>query len=161
VLQARLRDAAQEGPVRVLRDFSYLSRLIAGDGWVLVGDAFGFLDPIYSTGVLLALTSAEMAADSILEAFEHGDFSAERLGRHGDRFVAGMEALRKLVYAYYDEGFSVAAFLRQHPQYRGHLVNLLMGNVFRVPVEGLFEAMAGECALPEARRLETADQARG
>ncbi len=43
--------AAQVFPVQVPRDFSYRSSRIAGDGWVLVGDAFGFLDPIYSSGV--------------------------------------------------------------------------------------------------------------
>ena len=52
-------------PVQVLNDFSYRSSRIAGDGWVLVGDAFGFLDPIYSSGVFLALKSGELAADSI------------------------------------------------------------------------------------------------
>src|SRR6476659_8402512 len=47
------------------RDYSYRSTTVAGDGWVLVGDAFGFLDPLYSSGVLLALRSGEMAADAI------------------------------------------------------------------------------------------------
>jgi len=52
-LQPRLENARPGMDFRVLRDFSYRSRQIAGDGWVLVGDAFGFLDPIYSSGVLL------------------------------------------------------------------------------------------------------------
>ena len=63
VLQGRIARADQLGEVRVMRDFSYISRRIAGDGWVMAGDAFGFLDPIYSTGVFLAFKSAEMAAD--------------------------------------------------------------------------------------------------
>ena len=49
------------------KDFSYRARQVAGDGWVLVGDAFGFLDPLYSSGVLLALKSGELAADAIVE----------------------------------------------------------------------------------------------
>src|SRR5688572_5901289 len=64
-LQPRLANATQVFPVQATRDFSYRSSRIAGDGWVLVGDAFGFLDPIYSSGVLLALKSGELAADSV------------------------------------------------------------------------------------------------
>jgi flavin-dependent dehydrogenase len=48
------------------KDYSYRSKEVAGDGWVLIGDAFGFLDPLYSSGVLLALRSGEMAADAIV-----------------------------------------------------------------------------------------------
>ena len=54
-LRSRIAGAEQLFPIRARRDFSYRSRQIAGDGWVLVGDAFGFIDPIYSTGVLLGL----------------------------------------------------------------------------------------------------------
>ena len=148
-LRARIEGAEQIRDVRVMRDFSYVSSRIAGDGWVLAGDAFGFLDPIYSAGVFLALKSGEFAADAILAAFEHDDFTATRLGSHGERYLAAMEALRRLIYAYYDETFSVARFLRDHPQFRGDVVNLLVGNVFRTSVEGLFEAMGRECELPE------------
>ena len=153
VLEERLSSAKQAGPVRVLRDFSYISRRIAGDGWVLAGDAFGFLDPVYSTGVFLALRSAECAADSILEAFRTQDFSGASLGRHGQEYVAGMEAMRKLVYAYYEPSFSVARFLESSPQFRGDVVNLLLGNVFRKPPGGLFDAMQSQIDLPASREL--------
>ncbi len=52
------------------RDYSYRAKEVAGHGWVLVGDAFGFLDPLYSSGVLLALRSGEMAADAIAEGLK-------------------------------------------------------------------------------------------
>src|SRR5262249_31192693 len=58
-LQPRIAGAEQIMEMKVLRDFTYISDRIAGDGWVMVGDAFGFLDPIYSSGVLLALKGAE------------------------------------------------------------------------------------------------------
>ena len=157
-LQSRIRNAEQIAEVRVMRDFSYISHRIAGDGWVMAGDAFGFLDPIYSTGVFLALKSAELAADAVNDAFARQDFSAARLGRHGVQYVAAMESLRKLVYAYYDESFSIGDFLRRHPQFRGHVVNLLIGNVFRMPVDSLFEAMGRECALPAPRGLTAAEE---
>ncbi|HUG90319.1 MAG TPA: NAD(P)/FAD-dependent oxidoreductase, partial [Planctomycetaceae bacterium] len=65
------------------KDYSYRSKQVAGDGWVLVGDAFGFLDPLYSSGVLLALRSGEQAADAIVEGLATGDTSAAQLGRWG------------------------------------------------------------------------------
>jgi flavin-dependent dehydrogenase len=158
-LQERLCGAERLHDVNVIRDFSYISKRIAGDGWVMAGDAFGFLDPIYSTGVFFALTSAEFAADSILDGFRHDDLSAARLGRHGERYVAGMESMRRLVYAYYDDEFHFANFLKRFPDCREPLVNLLVGNVFRRPVDGLFESMEQLCDLPAARTLSPADDA--
>jgi hypothetical protein len=71
-----------------------------------------------------------------------------------------MESLRKLVYAYYDKSFSIPGFLKRNPQFREHVVNLLIGNVFRVPVGALFEAMGRECELPEARQLTVVEEPR-
>lgn len=154
-LGPRLAGATQVFPVQALRDFTYRSSRIAGDGWVLVGDAFGFLDPIYSSGVFLALKSGELAADSVHEALTAGDLSAARLGAHGPGFLAGMEAMRKLVYAFYEDGFSFAKFLKAHPEHRLDIVNLLVGNVHK-PTNGLFEAMAEMVRLPEEAVLDPA-----
>ena len=156
-LQQRLECAERSQDVGAMRDFSYISRRIAGEGWVLAGDAFGFLDPIYSSGVFLALKSGEGAADSINDAFKHEDFSAERLGAHGAEYVAGMEAMRKLVYAYYDRGFSFASFFKKHPECQDDVVNLLIGNVFRKSFDGLFDSMAEFCELPGSRRLDAVE----
>jgi flavin-dependent dehydrogenase len=154
-LQERIAGACQVFPVQAIRDFSYRSSRIAGDGWVLVGDAFGFLDPIYSSGVFLALKSGELAADSIHDALTAGDLSGEKLGAHGPGFLAGMEAMRKLVYAFYEEGFSFAQFLAKYPQHRLDIVHLLVGNV-SVPTNGLFKDMATMVRLPEEATLDPA-----
>jgi flavin-dependent dehydrogenase len=152
-LQPRLRDAERVEPVRVLKDFSYVSRRLAGDGWILAGDAFGFLDPIYSSGVFLALKSAEFAADAIGEAFAADDFSAASLGRYGPRFIAGMEALRRFVYAFYARDFSFARFLKRFPECRDDVVHLLTGNVYRRPVDGLLAALDRELPIRGYRPL--------
>jgi len=149
-VRARITDAEQLFPIRARRDFSYRARQIAGDGWVLVGDAFGFIDPIYSTGVLLALKSGEMAADAINDGLASGDLSGGQLGRFGVDFTNGMEALRRLVYAYYAEGFSFSQFLRAHPHCRRDVVMLLTGNVYRESVGDLFERLAETIDLPAA-----------
>ena len=156
-LVERIAGADQLDDVKALKDFSYASHRIAGDGWVLAGDAFGFLDPIYSTGVFLALKGAEGAADSILDAIAAQDFSAARLGRHGKEFLAGMEAMRKLVYAYYSPDFNFADFLRKYPECKDDLVNLLIGNVYRKNVNGLLESMDRFCELPKYRPFRIQD----
>lgn len=152
-LKHRLAGAEQVFPVKVTRDFSYRADRVAGHGWVLVGDAFGFLDPIYSSGVLLALKSGEWAADAILAAFEKGDFGPAQLGRFGPEFAAGMEAVRKLVYAFYTREFSFARFLRQFPQCRQGVIDILSGDIFKEEVNAIFAPMGQMCRLPASREL--------
>ncbi|MCB1035893.1 MAG: tryptophan 7-halogenase [Acidobacteria bacterium] len=147
-LLPRLEGARQVAPVQALKDFTYRSRQRAGDGWVLVGDAYGFIDPLYSSGVFLALKSGEMAADAILDALAAGDWSASRLGRFETEFLSGMDAFRKLVHAFYDKEFSIAGFLKEHPQYQDDIVQILVGNVFREDVHRLFTPMAEMTTLP-------------
>ncbi len=148
-LVAKLARAERIRPMRATRDFSYHSRQAAGEGWVLVGDAFGFIDPIYSSGVFLALKSGEMAADAIHGALADDDLSRARLSTFEDELRVGVEAVRKLVYAFYDPDFHFATFLQRHPSCRGPLIDLLMGNVFRRPMAELMEALDRSVKLPE------------
>ena len=153
-LQQRLKGAKQLLPIQSTKDFSYRASRIAGNNWVLVGDAFGFLDPVYSTGLFLALKSGEMAADVIIEAFEKNDFSETQLGSFGPAFVKGMEAFRKLVYAFYTKEFSFARFLSEYPEHQGGIVDILSGDVFRKDVTHIFPAMAEICPFPPEVPLE-------
>jgi flavin-dependent dehydrogenase len=147
-LQQRLEGANQLFPIQSTKDFSYRASRIAGNNWVLVGDAFGFLDPVYSTGLFLALKSGEMAADVIIEAFHKNDFSEAQLGSFGPAFVKGMEAFRKLVYAFYTKEFSFARFLSEYPEHQGGIVDILSGDVFRKDVTHIFPAMSEMCPFP-------------
>jgi flavin-dependent dehydrogenase len=122
------------------KDYSYRSRQTAGDGWVLVGDAFGFLDPLYSSGVLLALKSGQLAADAIVEGLGRGDTSAAQLGKWTGDFSHGMDRMRRLVCEYYN-GFSFGRFVKRYPQYKGHLTDLLIGDLFKTSVDEVIEPM--------------------
>ncbi len=139
-VQPRIAGAEQVGPFRVAKEYSYRSREVAGDGWVLVGDAFGFLDPLYSSGILLALTSGALAADAITAALDHGDPSRERLGSWGPRYVAGMDRMRKLVCAFYD-GLNFGAFVRRHGDLKPLITDVLIGDVFNPAIDRLWEPM--------------------
>jgi flavin-dependent dehydrogenase len=136
-LKPRLAQARRAAGFYAAKEYSYRSRQAAGDGWVLVGDAFGFLDPLYSSGVLLALRSGEMAADAICDGLAAGDTSERVLRRWEATFVKGMERMRRLVCEYYD-GFSFGRFVKRHPQYKGHLTDLLIGDLFRDGVDEVF-----------------------
>jgi flavin-dependent dehydrogenase len=129
-------------------DYSYRSKQNAGNGFIIIGDAYGFLDPIYSSGVLLALKMAELAADAIHDAFNHDDFSQERLGQYQAKLDRGIESMRKLVYAFYNEGFSFSGFLRKYPDERVHIINLLIGDVFREGVDQVYTPMAEFAEIP-------------
>ncbi|MDA1159611.1 MAG: NAD(P)/FAD-dependent oxidoreductase [Planctomycetota bacterium] len=96
-LQRRLAVAERVEPYRVTKDFSYKCRPGAGNGWVMVGDAYGFIDPVYSSGAFLALKSGEMAADAINAALIDNDISPERLGSWQASYDAGVENFRRLV----------------------------------------------------------------
>src|SRR5262249_8049542 len=96
-VKERLSKAKRVTGYFATRDYSYRSKQVSGDGWVLVGDAHGFLDPLYSSGVLLALRSGEMAADAVSEGLSKGDVSAEQLGKWGPSFNEGVDRMRRLV----------------------------------------------------------------
>jgi len=122
------------------KDYTYRSSRASGDGWVLVGDAFGFLDPLYSSGVLLALRSGELAADAILEGLAKGDTSRAQLGKWEPDFVRGMNRMRRLVCEYY-EGFSFGRFVRRFPHLRGSVTDLLIGDLFKDDLDEVFDSI--------------------
>ena len=129
-------------------DYSYRSKHNAGNGFIIIGDAYGFLDPIYSSGVLLALKMAELAADAIHDAFTHNDYSAARLGQYQPKLDRGIESMRKLVYAFYNDSFSFSGFLKKYPDERYHIINLLIGDVFKEGVDNVYGPMSEFAEIP-------------
>jgi len=158
VVQERVGSARRIAGFFATKDYSYRAREAAGDGWVLVGDAFGFLDPLYSSGVLLALKSGELAADAIADGLETGDVSAAQLGRWAPSFNHGVDRMRRLVCEYYD-GFSFGSFVRRFPHLKGRVTDLLIGDLFTDKVDVVWEPMesmyAGGKAAPKAWDLGT------
>ena len=144
----RVAEGTRVDKIYSILDYSYRSKHNAGNGFIIIGDAYGFLDPIYSSGVLLALKMAELAADAIHDAFNHDDFSAARLGQYQAKLDRGIESMRKLVYAFYNEGFSFAGFLRKYPEERVHIINLLIGDVFKEGVDSVYGPMSEFAEIP-------------
>jgi flavin-dependent dehydrogenase len=129
-----LEGSRRTSKVYGISDYSARSRKLAGDGWVLVGDAATFLDPVFSTGVFLAMSTGERAARTIAEALERRgrvdakDFRA--YGRQSNRMFA---RFRRFVYNFYDPVFFEAFCTENPPEaIRAAVTTTLAGGVERV-----------------------------
>lgn len=150
-IQPWVRDHVAPGvkieKAKVTGDYSYRSRHCAADGLVLVGDAFSFLDPVFSSGVFFALQSGVMAGDAIDAALVAGDVSASRFEGYGREVCRGLEAMRKLVYVFYDEQFSWGRLFRKYPHLRPDTTDCLIGNLWK-DFDPLFGAVAEFAKVP-------------
>ena len=140
-LKPRLQNATRLGGLRTAKEFSYMAKQHAGEGWVLVGDAFGFIDPVYSSGVYFALEMGVRAGDAVVEGIRKGDLSAEQLSGWTEDFKRGAMWVRKLVHAFYTKEFSIGHFMKEHPEHRGNLTDLLIGRIFHDGAGKMFEDM--------------------
>lgn len=147
-IKEHLAPGRQVGRYHATAEFSYRGQHCASDGLVLVGDAFAFLDPVFSSGVFLALKSGELAAGAIDAALELGDVTADAFTDYSRTLCQGIEAMRKLVYAFYNQRFSFGKVIKQHPDVRGDLTDCLIGDLFR-DFDELFAAVGEFAELPK------------
>ena len=101
----RMRDARQKFPVRSIANFSYIMDRYAGDGYVLVGDAGAFLDPVFSSGVFLTMKSAQLVSRDILRAFGENDFRAHQFADYEKRIRGAQKIFFKFIKGWYDPAF--------------------------------------------------------
>ena len=120
-------DAKISGEVRVARDFSYRAERDGGPGWALIGDALGFIDPVYSTGLLLSVRSAELLASEVSSALAGDARHPDMQGRSGEWQVA-FDRFLPLVRAFYTEDFRFGE-LSKNDAHRQGLTDLLTGIV--------------------------------
>ena len=135
-----LRTATRIEPVRVTGEFSYRAESIGGNGFCLAGDAFSFLDPVFSTGVFMALKSGEMAADAVHRGLDAGSVTAQTFVEYERDMRWALDQFRQLVLSFYNQTFSFRDFIRAHPDLHPRLVDALVGNVF-ADLGPLFEAL--------------------
>ncbi len=102
---------------------------ICGDNFVLVGDAGRFVDPIFSTGVSIALNSARFASRDIVQAAEMGDFSRKSFQTFESTLRRGTKNWYQFISVYYRLNLLFTAFV-QDPRYRLDVLKLLQGDVY-------------------------------
>ena len=149
-IKEHLAEGEQTGEYRVTGDYSYRNRYCAIDGLALAGDALGFLDPVFSSGVFLALKSGVMLADEVDEALKNNQpLNASCFENYGKRMQSSIETMRKIVYAFYDENFSFGDLVKRGDHLRAALTDCLIGNVDDQDFKELFESMSDLAELPE------------
>ena len=130
-IKDHLREGVSTGQYWVTSEYSRHSRHCAAPGLLLLGDAFAFLDPVFSSGVMLALKSGVLAGDAIHEGLAAGDLSPARFSAYGAHMREGVENMRKLVYAFYDGNFSFKDVTMKYPDAAGLITDCLSGDVNR------------------------------
>jgi len=128
-IKDHLSTGRQVGPYYLTSEYSFHSRHCACEGLLLAGDAFCFLDPVFSSGLMLALKSGVLAADAVHAALLARDFSPTRFAEYGRLLREGIENMRKLVYAFYDPNFSFRKITDQYPDLAGDITDCLSGDV--------------------------------
>jgi 1H-pyrrole-2-carbonyl-[peptidyl-carrier protein] chlorinase len=128
-LASGLRAAEQLRPLKEEGDYSYAMKEISGDRFVLVGDAARFVDPIFSTGVSIALNSARFASRDIIQAFETGNLGKESFATFESTMRLGVRNWYRFIALYYRLNVLFTAFI-QHPEYRLDVLKLLQGDVY-------------------------------
>jgi FADH2-dependent halogenase len=118
VLRERMRNARLLGAMQTTSDFSYRNRRLVGLRLLRVGDAAGFMDPIFSAGVYLAMYSGKLAAELVDESLQRGDDGSSRLARYEKRVNRSMSTYWQMVENYYTTPF-MELFLQ--PRHRLHL----------------------------------------
>jgi flavin-dependent dehydrogenase len=133
-LWQRVERAELIGEVRVTGNYSYDSAQMGGPGWVLVGDAFAFLDPVFSSGVYLAMSGAEQAAEAVDTALRRPELEAALLRKLEKRQRAGMARFSFFIYRFngpvLQQMFSAPRNIWQLEQ---AVISMLAGDLFDTP----------------------------
>lgn len=124
-----LAGAEQLRPLKTEGDYSYAMRRIVDDRVVLIGDAARFVDPIFSTGVSIALNSARFASRDIITAVESGDFSRSAFSTYETTIRRGTRIWYDFITAYYRLNVLFTAFVNDE-RYRLDVLKLLQGDVY-------------------------------
>jgi flavin-dependent dehydrogenase len=138
----------QVGPYFITSEYTHHARHCYRDGLLLVGDAYCFLDPVFSSGLMLALKSGVMAGDTVHDALVAKNFSAERFAGYGAGMRRGIENMRKLVYAFYNPAFSFKDVIMKYPDAADEITDCLSGDVNKDFTQ-LWDRIREFCPLPE------------
>lgn len=128
-IEIAMADARQVNDFKVEADYSYSMQQLVDNGCVLVGDAARFVDPIFSSGVSVALASAEFASEQIIQCFKTGDFSKEALFPYEERLRRGTSIWYEFICLYYKLLPLFTKFI-QSEEHRHQVLQLLQGEVY-------------------------------
>ena len=128
-IKEHLSHGRSTGEYFITSEYSFHSRHCGCEGLLLIGDAFCFLDPVFSSGLLLALKSGVMAGEDVQLALTRNDFSPSWFECYARSMRQGIENMRKLVYAFYNPNFSFKQVIDKYPEAADEITDCLSGDV--------------------------------
>jgi len=105
VMRERMGAATRATPVYTIADYSYRNASFSGDRWLMAGDAAGFIDPIWSTGVFLAILSGELTADAMDQSLDHPGKRKTLFKKYDRKMNRVMDIYLRFVNAWYRQEF--------------------------------------------------------
>ncbi|MFO0612019.1 MAG: NAD(P)/FAD-dependent oxidoreductase [Polyangiaceae bacterium] len=139
----RMAKAERIADVRATGNYSYTSERMSGPGWVMVGDAFAFIDPVFSSGVYLAMNGAEHAAKMVDEILDHPEREAALHAAFDKRIRRGIGAFSWFIYRFTSPGMRwIFKNPRNIYRLRDAVTSMLAGDVFEsFEIEKRFHAL--------------------
>lgn len=147
-IEEHLAPGCPATPHYLTSEYSFHARHCGCPGLLLVGDAFCFLDPVFSSGLMLALKSGVAAGDAVHEALTAGDLSPSRFAGYASSMREGIENMRKLVYAFYEPDFSFKQVIDRYPELAADITDCLSGDVNK-DFSRLWQAFGEFVTVPE------------
>lgn len=125
----RMRDAEQTTQIYARKDFSFRMRNLVGPNYALAGDAAGFMDPIFSTGVFMAMKSADIVAAAAGERLKGGSMKALR--RYERDMTGALDKYTRFILRFYERNF-LEVFLQPSPRFGllRAIIGVLAGDIF-------------------------------
>lgn len=148
-LAEALRKSRRIRPFKVEGDYSYAMKQICGDRFVMIGDAARFVDPIFSSGVSVALNSARIASQDIIAAYKERDYSRSRFATYETKLRRAVKYWYEFIAIYYRLNVLFTAFV-QDPRYRVDVLKMLQGDVYDGQEPAALKAMREVVAAVEA-----------
>lgn len=139
-LAAAMSTAKQVNEFKSEADYSYMMSRFVGNGWMLVGDAARFVDPIFSSGVSIACESAKFASDAIIAALETGDVSEASFLAYEKKIKKGVTVWYEFIRLYYKLMHLFTYFI-DSKEHRLQILQLLQGEVYERDDVPVLEAM--------------------
>mgnify|MGYP000976189126 CR=1 FL=1 len=119
-------------PIDTTGNWSYRCKRYYGDRFLLAGDAAAFIDPLFSTGALMAMMCGKYAAESIDEAIQANDYRADRFAAYQEKAISGADLFKRLVHEFYTEDLRRLLVAReQNDTVRAVITSMLAGDVYR------------------------------
>jgi flavin-dependent dehydrogenase len=129
-MRERMKNARLVSPLQATSDFSYRNRRFVGPRLLRVGDAAGFMDPVFSSGVYIAMYSGRLAARAILDSLAAGDDGRRRFKAYERKIRGAMDLYLEMIVGFYTQPF-IELFMepRQKFQLPDAIVAILAGEL--------------------------------